>query len=408
MKRQKTKKAWIAAVLIILSLSIVGGGIFAVNAKENSTTADQQTKPIQSTGISSDGDAEWLHQQIFYAMHHRGTWLYDLMKATLIAPTSDKSQPAEVFEEAYLRGIIGDYTEDDIHGPLDRRFIAQTTVRALGYEKKSIGKAADILPGDEDLLTLSYYSWFMPDSYNRLYPEALITPEEYDGLLAELNRCRQLRGKKLLSFGDSIMYGAGNYGEGLSDMIAQKYGMIVSDYAISGAAMGDSEGRAYIFDEITEAIAADKKADIILLNGGTNDINHTAFGDLQNGFDISGIDETSFTGGFEKTMSTLQKQWKNTPVVYVRVHNMGFFKDDVEQKYGERALLIAEKWGASTVDLYRRSGMNTENQIVSNRYTMKEPGSEISDSVHPTALGYAKFYLPPVGDTVAEQLISEE
>ena len=408
MQRLRIKRTWTKAVLILLVIGIVLGSVFAVNAKENTSSADQQEKSSPSFDTSSEGDAGWFNQQIFYAMHHRGTWLYDLMSATDTPPISDKSQTAAVFEEAYLRGIIGDYTDEDLHGPLDRRFVAQTTVKALGYQKKSIGKVSDLKKNDTDMQTLAYYSWFTPDAYNRLYPDQLITPEEYDTLLSELDRCRQLRGKKVLSFGDSIMYGAGNNGEGISDLIAQKYGMIVSDYAVSGASMGVSAGRSHICDQMRMAAANNEQADIILLNGATNDINHTDFGKSVKGSDLSKTDETSFNGGFEKAMWLLQSYWKNVPVVYVRVHDMDIATQYIEKRFGERGLEIARKWGASTVDLFRGSGMNTENPIICNRYTMKDPLTKESDSIHPTALGYAKFYLAPIGDAVTEQLMSEE
>ena len=403
MDRKSIKRTWIAVVIIFLVISMGLGGVFFVQAKMNNDGIQTPSKARIDLPVSSADDVDRLSQTFYNMLHHRGLWLYDLMNATADPPVSDRSDIDAVFEEAYSRGIIDSYTDDDVHGSLDRRFVAQTIVKAFGYEPKSIGGAADIDSQDGDLETLAYYGWFLPDDSNCLYPNSLITSDEYDMLLDELDRYRLLRGKKVLSFGDSIMYGRGNDGEGISDMIAQKYGMECADYAVSGYSMGICKDRGHIAKQILNASAANEKADIILLNGATNDVKNTAFGTLTSGFDPKKLDETTFTGGFERSMWLISKFWKDVPVVYVRAHNMDLGKNIAEKKYGERGLQVAEKWGAATVDLYNESGLNTEDPEMRSKYTFKRDGAKRADSIHPTALGYAKFYLPLTGEKMEEQ-----
>ena len=213
-----------------------------------------------------------------------------------------------------------------------------------------------------------------------------------------------LKGKRLLAFGDSIMHGSGNNDEGIADMIATKYAMTALDYSVPGASFADRVERSRISNQIRVADNDQAQADLILLNGGTNDMGHMPFGETAAGFDMSEVEENSFSGGMQKALWMLKACWKDTPIIYTRVHNMDLFEDRIERQYGDRALDIMEKWGIPSVDLYNGTTMNTENKAICDRYTFVDEryGNE-HDSIHPNALGYAKFYLPPISKAVADQ-----
>ena len=117
--------------------------------------------------------------------------------------------------------------------------------------------------------------------------------------------------------------------------------------------------------------------------------------------------ETDFTGGFEKCMWMLGKYWESTPVIYIRAHDMKLGTQKNEIAYGERALSIADKWGVATVDLFSDSGLNTEDKLMCSRYTYRRKDTGICDSIHPTALGYAKYYLPLICDELWQQMDTE-
>lgn len=400
MREKKQKRIWLTAVIavvaaaILISTSVTGAIAKNIIGK----------KKIAIFGIPTTEDSvneKMLKTHMYNATHNRVKWLYDLMTASGIRDLSNGSNGRLVYQKAFQHGLIDEYDEKDMLLPLNRLFVAQTMVRALQYPERSVGQIVDITPAQKSLATMAYFGYFLPDDDDMIYPEEQITAEEYEMLLTELGRYRVLSGRTILAFGDSIMHGSGNDDEGIADLIGEKYGMTVRDYSVPGASFADRGQRSRIANQIRVAYTNGEKADIILLNGGTNDMERTAFGEFGEGFDMSKADETTFTGGFEKALWLIRNRWQDVPTVYIRVHNMDLVSDKEEKKYGERAMEIADKWNIASVDLYNGTGMNTEIQALCDRYTYAEDLSDGKhDSIHPNAFGYAKYYLPMIGKTV--------
>lgn len=358
--------------------------------------------------LNGSAGERMLQMHIYEVSHNRIRWLYDLMLAAGKANFEFTGNGRTIFETARRCGIIGKFNDEDITRPLDRLFVAKTTVKAFGYKKKTVGHIADITEAQHPMETMAYYGYFVPDRYDRLYPDRTISVEEYDKLLTELDRYQLLRGKRILSFGDSIMHGSGNNEEGIALMIAEKYGMKAVDYSWPGESIGTRYVRGHIRDQMKEAYFNGEKADVILLNGGTNDMGHTELGAFTQGFDMNDAEERSFTGGLERSVWTLKNCWKDVPIIYIRAHNMDLLTDSVEQRFGNRAIEVAKKWDIPYVDLYNDSDMNTEDPYKSARYTMVDEREKTGhDSIHPNALGYAKYYLPPISEAVENNLIKE-
>ena len=408
MRKKLGKKVWISiAIVVTLAAILIGTSIVSAIAKN--VAAKPRTMQESAPATPDTAGEKMLYQQMYSTTHNRCRWLYDVINASGKAALSDSSDPQIVFGTAKSLGIISDFTEDDMYQPLTRLFVAQTTVKALGYKQRSPGRVADISAMQSDLATMAYYGYFLPDINAMLYPDREITAEEYESLLIQLDRYSRLKGKVILSFGDSIMHGSGNNDEGIADMIAEKYGMTSVDYSVPGAAMGDREGRAQIINQLKLALRDGIKPDIILINGGTNDMNLVPLGEFTEGYDMSAASIASFTGGFEKTLWSITVNWYGVPVIYVRAHNMDLGPDANEKLYGERALAVAEKWNAASVDLYSNTDMNTEDKYTRGRYSyVDSENGNAPDSIHPTALGYAKYYLPMVSDEIVNQLADTE
>lgn len=406
-KKLHKRNKWILLLAALFTVQAICLCCVSVAYAGSASALSKPDVTVKADAVQNNSPADWFSEKVYNATHTRSRWLYDLMSASGEEPSVSPGDGQAVFSLAKQRGIISSYSAGEPYQPVDRRFVAKTLVKALGYKNRVLGYLADVTAADRDLATVSYYGWFLPDINYKLFPEAEITPAEYDSLLEELSRCKLLRGKRVLSFGDSIMFGAGNSGEGVSDMIADKYGMICFDFAVSGASMGRCDGRGHIADQVRKAVSEKRQADVILLNGGTNDVNHTKLGELNSGFNMSDIKEDTFTDGFEKTMWLITNNWKNVPVIYIRAHNMDIGSDAREELVGERGVAVAGKWKAGIADLYTDSLMNTEDPLTRNRYTYLEPATHCCDSVHPTAVGYAKFYLPPVSRLLTDIFTDE-
>ena len=198
-----------------------------------------------------------------------------------------------------------------------------------------------------------------------------------------------LAGKTVAVFGDSIMRGDGNNGVAVGDMLAERYGMAVYKYAVSGAVMGKYEDRSHIADQVNNAVAAGIAFDYIVFNGGTNDImmeNGAPRCDLGNiSSDYAGAyDEATFSGGLETAAYQLHTKYPTATLVYMRAHNMASRDYTLQRDYGERAKEICEKWAIGVVDMYAK--MNTCLPAGQTKY--------LADSTHPNAAGYSEKYLP--------------
>jgi hypothetical protein len=372
------------------------------------TTAGASSSP-EAAGTDDPAGrnySRWLYENYSSEVYTRADWIRDLL-VSLDRRTESVlgGDIADIFAVAYDEGII-DSPDEQAYAALTRAYVADTIVKALGYEPKSVAHVTDVQKGDP-LMTLAYYSYFLPDDQDKLYPEAVVTDEEYTGLLAELRCYASLHGKRVISFGDSIMFGMGNSGEGITDMIAQKYGMEYRDYSLSGATFGKVAGRSHIPNQVKKAVNLKDTADIILVNGGTNDMRKLPIGKMNEKFNIKNPDIKTFAGGMEYALALIGEAWPDVPVVYVRAHDTDCCDDKTERRFGEYSLKIAEHWGLQCVDIFSDTGFDAEKAAIRNRYTMISSDTKEGDSVHPTALGYAQYYLPAVSDMI-ENLLSKQ
>lgn len=384
-------------LIALTALAICLCCVFAACTKAQAESSDKPAVSVLELAQNSIGFADsptesdaaeanysrWLSNNYSAKVYTRGQWLTDLEQLLNL------SIPAE---------------ETASYTALTRDYVARTLYDALGYEPRTADSAKDLTASDTALSTLVYYGYFLPDDSGNVYPNAPITENEYQSLLTEVDRYTKLCGKRVLSFGDSIMFGMGNNERGISDMTAEKYGMTVLDYSISGATFGVCKGHSHIPDQIKAAARLKMQADIILLNGGTNDMVFVTHGAIAEGYDTKNMNQKTFAGGFEYSAYLLQKYWKNIPVVYIRAHDMDLGDDTKEQQYGDTELTIAQKWSLYIVDIYNDTDFCTEQVAMREAYTLYKEKYDHCDGVHPTALGYAKYYLPLVSDKVTELL----
>lgn len=363
---------------------------------------DQDVAYYYQNGIRIEQN--WFKQGVYQTSCDRAQWLYELMSALQEAPDADREDTKVIFDAAVQRGIIDSYTDQDSALTVDRRYVANTIYKALGYTEHSVGVISDIGADDAALSTLAYYGYFTLDDDDRIFPTTAVTEEEFDALLSQIRLYRQLRGKTVLSFGDSIMHGSGNYSIPISRQIAEKYGMTAYDYSVGGATMGKYSGKSHIPDQVRKAAEHQYQPDFILINGGTNDMfRGVQLGAVQSGYDMSQASESTYSGGFEKAMWLIRSIWQDVPVIFIRAHNTNLSNDATERTYGERGLEIADKWHCGSADIYDGTTMNGEDQKLADRYTYANPTHNYQhDTIHPNALGYATFYIPMIEQVMAK------
>lgn len=146
----------------------------------------------------------------------------------------------------------------------------------------------------------------------------------------------------------------------------------------------------HIAKQVRNAIAANIKPDIIIFNGGTNDIGgQIPIGTMSEVYTRPNT-ESYFADGFETVAYLLMTNFVGVPMIYMRAHNMSSRSYAGQISYGELGNQIAEKWGIRTVDMYKR--MNTQLADYRTAY--------LADYTHPNAAGYNKYYIPAIEDFV--------
>ena len=209
------------------------------------------------------------------------------------------------------------------------------------------------------------------------------------------------RREVIASFGDSIMYGYGNNGVGIADLVAQRYGMDVWDYSRVGATAGwvGSYGNTTmnIQFQVQKCINEhNQEPDLILVDGGTNDIGYSGYPTVplgQIGSDLASGNTATFCGGLESIFRNLKSAYPPTKIVYIRVHKLGDRSLTYQQTYGEAARAICQRWGVGFVDIFTGSGFDTTRPEFA-RYTRATADHPSGDLIHPTYEGYTRFYLP--------------
>lgn len=211
--------------------------------------------------------------------------------------------------------------------------------------------------------------------------------------------------KKLLVFGDSIMFGSGNNGFGVGEYLEKDLGFKLYKYCVGGARTGFYEGKSWIVEQVRTAVNDKASADYIVFNGFTNDCNMTdkincdvPLGEVsgnspQDIFEIS-RNNTTFSGCFESIVCAFKKYFPQAKLLFVRPHRMGRRGEKVQIEYGERALQICKKYGIAVADLYTDSGLDTFLADHRDKYTNDSYNWGRGDCTHPNALGYEKFYMP--------------
>ncbi|MDE7307021.1 MAG: hypothetical protein K2N33_06500 [Clostridia bacterium] len=222
-----------------------------------------------------------------------------------------------------------------------------------------------------------------------------------------------LKGKKLILFGDSIMYGSGNDGFGVGEYLAKDLGLNLAKYCIGGARTGFYKGKNWIVEQVREAVNNNETADIIVFDGFTNDCYKTdglkcdvPLGEIpQEGTDIFEIEKTAnFSQCFESIVCAFEKYFPTAKVLFVRPHRMGRREERLQIIYGERAVEICKEHKISVCDLYKDSGLDTFLQTDRDKYTNDSYGWGRGDCTHPNACGYEQKYMPLIERAVKELL----
>lgn len=219
----------------------------------------------------------------------------------------------------------------------------------------------------------------------------VLNADTMNEILSKVGNDSKFSGLVGMSFGDSIMYGAGDNGTGILDILAEKYGIVSNDYSVSGASMQYVSSRNHIVAQIQNAITKGITPNFILLDGLSNDIISSTLGELTDSFDYETKGYATFTDGMEYAIGLLKGAFPSVPIIYIIPHSTPAREYEKELQFGERAREICKKWSVPVADVYRNGNINTrlQNQLELYSYYPTE-----TSGTHPNRNGYDYGYIP--------------
>lgn len=220
-----------------------------------------------------------------------------------------------------------------------------------------------------------------------------------------------LTGKKVLTFGDSIIDGHLYKKAGFMEFVAEQEGMEIKKYANNGACImvgnpidEDGLGGMILEDQIYKAAEAGEKADYIVFDGGTNDAYPAVMEKL--GQNDRSTDTDTFAGAFRKTIDVMQKNWPDAVIVYIAVHRLGYRERFVQEALHKIQLNICAEKGVAVANLYDECDLDTSDEEMCRRYSFDElvdgipaPG-ENPTGTHPNFKAIQEYYLPLAAETL--------
>ncbi|MGI6071142.1 MAG: SGNH/GDSL hydrolase family protein [Blautia sp.] len=221
-----------------------------------------------------------------------------------------------------------------------------------------------------------------------------------------------LEGKSLYGFGDSLVRGHW-LNVGMLDLVAEKHGMVFTNYAQNGATVIPGIARKLkqqdwpdIASQITQASL--RQPDVICFDGMTNDISplvlQQCFGSIASGFS-GGYDTASFTGALEQICWRLREKYPDSLVIYICPHKMKARDLVCQELFQARAKEVCGKWSVPYVDVYGESGLDTCEEAMRLKYSYDKPGERTGGSgTHLNEEGYARWYAPLIEKKLLECL----
>lgn len=404
----------IVKILLILLLAV---GVVCSCCSCVATTSAQQVEPTESTEyIISDLQYSDDYDMVLSTLNSGATdetvnngysdYLHDTFSSTVLTRQQwlDLLDKKLNCKDEYYR-----YSDLDMRSFASRQFVARTLVDMVGYDIDCFLECDDysVINYKYQVAVALYLGYFELDEQNNFDPLGTVSFEQAESILKELSTLNTLKGKHILSFGDSIMHGDGNGYVGIAQLMAQKYMMTFKDYSMGGATFGFAQGREQISMQIQRAVANGETADFIIINGGTNDMRNVELGTISQDFDFRENGREYFSNGMEYALGLLSDYYEAVPTVYIRSHNMEFSLERNELHYGAVALSICDKWDVRVADVFSDSEFDAHDEQIKSKYTVHTKNCEKGDSVHPNRIGYYKYYIPLTVERMLEIVESE-
>ena len=205
-----------------------------------------------------------------------------------------------------------------------------------------------------------------------------------------------LEGVTVNAIGDSYFnYSKMDKSQVWLSLLANKYNMQMNNYGIGGSTVSNYDPRTPMCERYTNMFSKD--ADIILIEGGANDVSrHTPIGELDS------LDTKTFTGALNVIIDGVQERYPDAMIVCITTWNIyeGFYDEGTihYMEYANAMEVVAERQGVYFIPAYDTSltGVDMSSPSFRKKYCMSS-----SDTHHLNAEGM-KMVMPFFEKIIAE------
>ena len=199
----------------------------------------------------------------------------------------------------------------------------------------------------------------------------------------ELETPDAISGKQIAWLGSSVTYGFASDGYSMVDAIEEEhFGAVCYKYAVSGTTLVNESEDSYVAR--LKQIDTSVDLDMLVVQLSTNDATQgKTLGEISDGVDIDGFDTTTVAGAIEYIIAYAKNTW-NCPVVF---YTGTYYESAAYASMVELLLDVQEKWDIGVIDLWNDAEMTA-------LYETEQYWKYMSDTIHPTALGYKEWWTP--------------
>jgi len=194
-----------------------------------------------------------------------------------------------------------------------------------------------------------------------------------------------LEGKTFMFLGSSVTYGSASGGTSFVEFIQSQGKCNVIKEAVSGTTLVDNGDSSYVkrFTNNLVANYKDTKVDHLIVQLSTNDASQNKpLGKVIKSTSVTAMNTATIVGAIEYIVALAKETWDCEVSFYTGTkYESSLYGRMVEALYD-----VQEKWGIGIIDLWNDEEMNAVSASDYARY--------MSDSIHPTLLGYRVWWTP--------------
>lgn len=186
---------------------------------------------------------------------------------------------------------------------------------------------------------------------------------------------------RIAFLGSSVTYGSASGGKSFVEFLSENTGCEYIKEAVSGTTLVDNGASSYV--QRMKTMPTNKTVDAFVCQLSTNDASQNKpLGEVAVGTALNSFNTATVTGAMEYIICYATNTY-GCPVIF---YTGTKYQNTLYKQMVDRLYELQDKYDIGIIDLYNDEEMNAVSSADYNRY--------MSDSIHPTLIGYRDWWTP--------------